>query len=33
MIASEEASLSFGLLSEMRNKVVEAYQQVMQMQV
>ena len=33
MVASEEASLSFEFLSEMRNKVVEAYQQVMQMQV
>jgi flagellar hook-basal body complex protein FliE len=33
MIASEQASLSFEFLSEMRNKVVDAYQQVMQMQV
>jgi flagellar hook-basal body complex protein FliE len=33
MIASEEASLSFQFLSEVRNKVVDAYQQVMQMQV
>jgi flagellar hook-basal body complex protein FliE len=33
MIASEEASVSFEFLSEMRNKVVDAYQQVMQMQV
>jgi flagellar hook-basal body complex protein FliE len=33
MVASEEASLSFEFLAEMRNKVVEAYQQVMQMQV
>jgi flagellar hook-basal body complex protein FliE len=33
MVASEEASLSFEFLSEMRNKVVDAYQQVMQMQV
>ena len=33
MVASEEASLSFAFLSEARNKVVEAYQQVMQMQV
>ena len=33
MIASEEASLSFEFLNQMRNKVVEAYNQVMQMQV
>ncbi len=33
MVASEEASLSFELLSQMRNKVIDAYQQVMQMQV
>jgi flagellar hook-basal body complex protein FliE len=33
MVASEEASLSFEFLAEMRNKVVDAYQQVMQMQV
>lgn len=33
MIATEEASLSFEFLAEMRNKVVDAYQQVMQMQV
>lgn len=33
MIATEEASLSFELLAEMRNKVVDAYNQVMQMQV
>ena len=33
MVASEEASLSFQFLAEMRNKVVDAYQQVMQMQV
>jgi flagellar hook-basal body complex protein FliE len=33
MIATEEASLSFEFASEMRNKIVEAYQQVMQMQV
>ena len=32
-IATEEASLSFELLAEMRNKVIDAYQQVMQMQV
>jgi flagellar hook-basal body complex protein FliE len=33
MIASEEASLSFEFLAEMRNKVIDAYNQVMQMQV
>jgi flagellar hook-basal body complex protein FliE len=33
MIATEEASLSFEFLSEARNKIVDAYQQVMQMQV
>ena len=33
MVSSEEASLSFEFLAEMRNKVVDAYQQVMQMQV
>jgi flagellar hook-basal body complex protein FliE len=33
MIATEEAGLSFEFASEMRNKIVEAYQQVMQMQV
>jgi len=33
MIATEEADLSFQLLAQMRNKVVDAYQQVMQMQV
>jgi flagellar hook-basal body complex protein FliE len=33
MVATEEASLSFTFLSEVRNKVVDAYQQVMQMQV
>ena len=33
VIASEEAGLSFEFLAEMRNKVVDAYQQVMQMQV
>lgn len=33
MIASEQASLSFEFLSEVRNKVVDAYQQIMQMQV
>ncbi len=33
MVATEEASLSFEFLAEMRNKVVDAYNQVMQMQV
>jgi flagellar hook-basal body complex protein FliE len=33
MVATEEASLGFTFLSEVRNKVVDAYQQVMQMQV
>lgn len=33
MVATEEASLSFEFMAEMRNKIVEAYQQVMQMQV
>jgi flagellar hook-basal body complex protein FliE len=33
MVATEEASLSFEFLAEMRNKVVESYQTVMQMQV
>ncbi len=32
-VATEEANLSFTFLAEVRNKVVEAYQQVMQMQV
>ena len=33
MVASEEASLSMEFLGEMRNKIVDAYNQVMQMQV
>lgn len=33
MIASETASLSFEFLAQARNKIVDAYQQVMQMQV
>ena len=33
MVASEEAGLSFEFLGEMRNKIVDAYNQVMQMQV
>ena len=32
-IATEEASLSFEFLAEVRNKVIDAYNQVMQMQV
>ncbi len=33
MIAVEEANLSFTVLSEMRNKVIETYQEMMRMQV
>jgi flagellar hook-basal body complex protein FliE len=33
MVATEEASLSFEFLTEVRNKVLDAYNQVMQMQV
>jgi flagellar hook-basal body complex protein FliE len=33
LAATEEANLSFEFLAEMRNKVVESYQQIMQMQV
>jgi flagellar hook-basal body complex protein FliE len=33
VIAMEEASISFQMLAEMRNKLVEAYQEVMRMQV
>ena len=33
MVATEEANLSFEFLAQMRNKVVESYQTVMQMQV
>ena len=33
MIATEQASLSFEFLAEVRNKITDAYQQVMQMQV
>ena len=33
MIATEEASLSFEFLAEVRNKVLDAYNSVMQMQV
>ncbi len=33
LIATEEASVSFQMLTEVRNKVVEAYQEVMRMSV
>lgn len=33
MIASEEASVSFQLMVEVRNKLLEAYQELMRMQV
>ncbi len=33
IVATEEAGLSFSFLNEVRNKVVDAYQQIMQMQV
>ncbi len=33
MVATEEASLSFEFLTEVRNKVLDAYNQIMQMQV
>ena len=33
MVATEESTLAFEFLAEMRNKVVESYQTVMQMQV
>jgi flagellar hook-basal body complex protein FliE len=33
MIATEEAGLSFEFLTEVRNKVLDAYNQIMQMQV
>lgn len=33
LVAMEEASVSFQLLAEMRNKFVESYQEVMRMQV
>ncbi len=33
MIAQEEASITFELLMEVRNKLLEGYQQIMQMQV
>jgi flagellar hook-basal body complex protein FliE len=33
MISMEKASISFQFLSQVRNKAVEAYQEVMRMQV
>jgi len=33
MIAAEEAKLSFDLMLEVRNKLLDSYQQIMQMQV
>lgn len=33
MIASQEASISFSLMVEMRNKVMEAYQELMRLQI
>ena len=33
MIASEEASVSFQLMVEVRNKVLESYQELMRMQI
>ena len=33
MIASEQAGLAFSLMVEIRNKLVEAYQEIMRMQV
>lgn len=33
MIASQEASVSFTLMLEMRNKVMEAYQELMRLQI
>jgi flagellar hook-basal body complex protein FliE len=33
MMAQEEASLTFELLMEVRNKLMDAYNQIMQMQV
>jgi flagellar hook-basal body complex protein FliE len=33
MIAMEEASVSFKLMMQVRNKIVEAYQEVMRIQV
>ena len=33
MIAAEEAQLSFELMLEVRNKLIDSYQQIMQMQI
>jgi len=33
MMAQEEASITFDLLMEVRNKLMDAYQQIMQMQI
>lgn len=33
MIAQEEAAMTFELLMEVRNKLMDAYQQIMQMQI
>lgn len=33
MIAAEKASVAFKLLSQVRNKIIDAYQEVMKMQV
>ncbi len=33
MIAAEKASVSFKLLTQVRNKIIDAYQEVMKMQV
>jgi flagellar hook-basal body complex protein FliE len=33
MVAIEQAQISFSLLLQVRNKMIEAYQQIMQMQV
>jgi len=33
MIATEEAGLAFNLMVEIRNKLVESYQELMRMQV
>jgi flagellar hook-basal body complex protein FliE len=33
MVAAEEAKLAFDMLLEVRNKLLEAYQEIMRMQV
>ena len=33
MVAIEQAQISFSLLLQVRNKMIEAYQQIMQMQI